>query len=85
MPLTWRGILPTVFLLDPITFGGTNDTKPIADVLQMMSIPCHIIPKELLDTKQIKPGQEGEWDWRISATGKAIAVRNPLVDWRRLE
>jgi hypothetical protein len=50
-----------------------------------MSIPCHIIPKELLDTKQIKPGQEGEWDWRISATGKAIAVRNPLVDWRRLE
>lgn len=85
LPLMWRGILPTVFLLDPVTFGGSSDTKPIRDILQMMNVPCHILPKEILDKKQIKPGQEGEWDWRISATGKAIAVRNPLVDWRRLE
>jgi uncharacterized protein (DUF58 family) len=85
LQLTWRGILPTVFLLDPVSFGGTKDTKPIADVLQMMNVPCHILPREFLDKKQIQPGHEGEWDWRISATGKAIAVRNPLVDWRRLE
>jgi uncharacterized protein (DUF58 family) len=85
IPLMWRGIMPTIFLLDPISFGGTQDTKAISDSLQMMNVPCHIIPKELLDKQQIKPGQEGEWEWRISATGKAIPVHIPQADWRRLE
>ena len=84
VPMMWRGILPTVFLLDPISFGGSKDTKYIADTFQMMSVPCHIIPKDLLDKKQIRPGQEGEWEWRISGTGKAVAVRTPVEDWRRL-
>ncbi|HJS17170.1 MAG TPA: hypothetical protein VJ785_00370, partial [Anaerolineales bacterium] len=85
LPLMWRGILPTIFLLDPVSFGGTSDTKPMAEMFQMMGIPCHIIPKEMLDKKQIRPGQEGEWEWRISGTGKAVAVRTPIADWRRLE
>ncbi len=42
-----------------------------------MGIPCHVIPKEMLDKRQIQPGQEGEWEWRISGTGKAIAVKPP--------
>ena len=54
-------------------------------MLQGMSIPCHIIPKDMLDKHQIRPGQEGEWEWRISGTGKAIAVKAPVDDWRRLE
>ena len=85
LPLIWRGIQPTVFLLDPVSFGGTVNTRPISDVMQGMSIPCHIIPKDMLDKHQIRPGQEGEWEWRISGTGKAIAVKAPVEDWRRLE
>jgi len=52
--------------------------------LQMMGIPCHVIPKDMLDKHQVQPGQEGEWEWRISGTGKAIAVKMPVADWRRL-
>ena len=85
VPLMWRGIMPTVFVLDPVTFGGTMVTRPIHDALQMMNIPCHIIPKEMLDQRQIWPGQEGEWEWRISGTGKAVAVKVPTAEWRRLE
>jgi uncharacterized protein (DUF58 family) len=85
LPLMWRGILPTVFLLDPVSFGGTEDPKPVGDALQMLGIPCHVIPRDLLDKRQIQPGQEGEWEWRISGTGKAVAVRTPTADWRRLE
>ena len=85
LPLMWRGILPTVFLLDPISFGGAVDARPISDHLRLMGIPCHVIPKEMLDKRQIQPGQEGEWEWRISGTGKAIAVKAPIADWRRLE
>lgn len=84
LPLMWRGILPTVFLLDPISFGGTAETRPIGDALQRMGIPCHVVPRDMLDQRQIRPGTEGEWEWRISGTGKAIPVKVPVADWRRL-
>jgi uncharacterized protein (DUF58 family) len=85
MPLMWRGVMPTVFLLDPLSFGGSADTRVAADILQSMSVPCHVIPHEMLDKPQARPGQEGEWEWRISATGKAIAKRAAQEDWRGLK
>ncbi|HMD81907.1 MAG TPA: hypothetical protein VKE92_11395, partial [Anaerolineales bacterium] len=85
MPLIWRGILPTVFLLDPISFGGKASPNAITGALQHIGVPCHVIPREMLDTPQARPGQEGEWEWRVSATGKAILVQAPIhSDWRRL-
>jgi uncharacterized protein (DUF58 family) len=85
VPLMWRGVLPTVFLLEPISYGGTAHTQAIETALQLIGVPCHIIPKDLLDKRGIRPGHEGEWEWRISATGKAIAVNQPVGDWRRLK
>ena len=84
LPLMWRGVMPTVFVLEPASYGGSSQTKALEDALQMLGVPCHVIPKELLDARQIRPGHEGEWEWRISATGKAIAVNQPVDDWRRL-
>ena len=85
MPLMWRGVMPTVFLFDPLTFGGTVNTKPVSDIFQSLSVPCHVIPHELFDQPQARPGHEGEWEWRISATGKAFPVRAAREDWRGLE
>ena len=85
VPLMWRGVMPTVFLFDPLTFGGSANTKAVSDLIQSMNIPCHVIPKDLLDTPQARPGHEGEWEWRISATGKAFAVRTAQEDWRGLK
>jgi len=84
MPLMWRGILPTVFLFDVNTFGGQAKTGRLSAVLGSLGVPCHIIPRELLDKPQARPGHEGEWEWRISGTGKAIAVHKPTEDWRGL-
>ncbi|MBK9926961.1 MAG: DUF58 domain-containing protein [Anaerolineales bacterium] len=85
MPLTWRGILPHVFLFDVNTFGGNAKINEVSGVLQSLGIPCHIIPKEMLDKPQARPGHEGEWEWRVSATGKAIAMNKPVTDWKGLE
>lgn len=82
IPLMWRGVLPTVFLLDVNTFGGTADVKRSASIFQSLGAPCHVIPRELLDNPQTRPGHEGEWEWRISATGRAFAVRKPVSDWK---
>ena len=86
IPLMWRGIMPTVFLMDPVSFGGTKSTTAITNVLQLIGVPCHVIPREMLDKPQARPGQEGEWEWRISGTGKAHLVHAPThSDWQRLE
>ncbi len=85
MPLMWRGVMPTVFLFDPVTFGGSATTKATSDIFRSMTVPCHVIPHEMFDKPQARPGHEGEWEWRISATGKAIAVRAAQEDWRGLE
>ncbi len=85
LPLIWRGVLPTVFLFDANSFGGNANIDGLSSTLQSLGVPCHIIPKELLDKPQARPGHEGEWDWRIFGTGKAVAVHAPIPDWRRLE
>ena len=84
LPLMWRGVLPTVFLLDPISFGGTVDTRGIEAVLQSIGAVCHIIPRQMLDTRQARPGTQGEWEWRVVGTGKAVAVKTPVSDWQRI-
>jgi hypothetical protein len=85
IPLIWRGIMPTIFLLDPISFGGKANTRAITNALQQIGVPCHVIPRELLDKPEARPGQEGEWEWRVSATGRAILVNAPIhSNWRRL-
>jgi uncharacterized protein (DUF58 family) len=85
LPLMWRGVMPTIFLLDPISFGGSADARPISELFQTMSVPCHLIPRKLLDKPQARPGREGEWEWRISGTGKAVAVRAAEGEWRGLK
>lgn len=84
LPLMWRGILPTVFLLDVNTFGGQARTGGLSAVLQSLGVPCHIISRELLDRPQARPGHEGEWEWRISGTGRAVLVSRPADEWRGL-
>jgi uncharacterized protein (DUF58 family) len=89
VPLLWRGTSLNVFLFDSSTFlppeaGKAGDTNAIASMFQAMDIPCHVIPKEMLDKPEARPGHEGEWEWRISATGKAVAVRAAQGDWREL-
>jgi uncharacterized protein (DUF58 family) len=84
LPLMWRGVMPTVFVLDPVSFGGTTDTTGIEAALQTIGATCYVIPRHMLDTKQARPGTEGEWEWRVVGTGKAIAVKSPIADWRRI-
>jgi uncharacterized protein (DUF58 family) len=85
IPLMWRGVMPTVFLFDVQTFGGTSNSKAVSETLQMLGVPCHLIPRELLDKPQARPGRAGEWDWRITATGKAVLVNAPQEEWQRLK
>ena len=85
IPLTWRGISPTVLLLDLRSFGGSQDPSATEELLRQMGVSCHIITRDLLDRQESHPGHLGEWKWRSGATGRAIAIQAPInTDWRKL-
>jgi uncharacterized protein (DUF58 family) len=83
--LQWRGIVSTVMLLDPVSFGGVGNSGGLAAQLRQMGISCHLISRDLLDRPEAHPGQGGRWEWRTSVTGKITPIRKPVdTEWRRL-
>lgn len=86
LPLLARqGITPTVLLLDLHSFDHTRDNARIASELKRMHIACHLLPREMFESPEARPGTNGRWEWRISPLGRAIPVRAPDDQgWRRL-
>ncbi len=86
LPFIWRGVNPTVLLLDAPTFGGTVPASPIASVLADLGIACYLIPRELLNRPEARPGKEGLWQWRVTPRGRAIMIQKPGdTAWKALE
>lgn len=85
LPLMWRGVTPTVLLLDPTTFGGHGDTRPMLGLLAQMGVAHYAISIDLLNRAEARPGQAGRWEWHVSTRGKAILVRKPGdMSWKGL-
>jgi uncharacterized protein (DUF58 family) len=83
--LYWRGIIPTVILIDPSTFGAATEAGAMGQVLTENGIAQHVVTRDLLRRPEARPGERGRWDWHISTTGKAVARRTPGdMAWRRL-
>jgi hypothetical protein len=84
--LAWKGISPTVILLDPASFGDQGSAAGLAEVLAQRGIRRHVISSELLNHPHVRPEARGQWEWRILPTGKAIPTRMPGdMSWKRLE
>ncbi len=73
--LMWRGIVPTVLVLDPSSFGGTQNANGIAQSLANMGIARHIITRDTLDHRAAQPGHAGELDWRVTPHGRVVLGR----------
>lgn len=93
MKWLWRGITPTVLLLDPASF--TTSVKPqlqepgsaqaTASLLSQMGLSCSIITHDMLDRPELRPGRRGQWEWRIMPTGRAVPIHQPEeVNWKTL-
>ena len=80
-----RGIVPTVLLLDPHTFGGPRRAANASSQLSALGIAHHVIPRELLDRPGLIPGQQGHWEWKVGGMGRAIVTRRPTeLEWKEL-
>lgn len=83
--LTWRGIIPTILLLDPVSFGGPGSVKGITSALGELGIKRHVIDRDMLNRPEARPGHRGQWEWRVTTAGRVVPVHLPGDSaWRRL-
>ncbi len=80
-----RGAVATVLLLDPASFGGQAETGGVSALLAGLNVTHHLITPDLLDQPEARPGRQGQWEWRISPSGRAIPRQDQgEVSWREL-
>jgi uncharacterized protein (DUF58 family) len=89
IPLMWRGVVPTVLLLEPQSFdpkwGGIHQFEGLFDTLAALGIKRYVFTRELLDRPEARPGHQGRWEFRVSPQGRAIAVEEPAdAAWKSL-
>jgi uncharacterized protein (DUF58 family) len=85
MDLLKKGIVPTVLLMDPISFGKNESASGIVNLLTNYGITHNLIQKELLDRPEARPGMQGKWEWRVVGPGKVVVKRRPLdLGWKKL-
>jgi uncharacterized protein (DUF58 family) len=98
LPLIRRGAVPTVLFLDPDTYEPSptrNDQNPsaqtrfpssiILSVLAELGIARYVIPSQFFDRPEARPGQQGRWDWRKTASNRALLTNTPGdLAWKEL-
>jgi uncharacterized protein (DUF58 family) len=85
LPLLRRGAVATVLLMDPASFGGPGDLTGLQARLTDLGVTHYRIGRDLLDQPEARPGQRGHWQWRVTPTGRAVAVRRPRsLAWKGL-
>lgn len=79
------GAIPTVLLLDPVSFGGTGNLNLTQTLLTDLGVAHYVIARDLLDRPEARPGQQWRWGRPVSRTGRAVPVRRPIdTAWKAL-
>lgn len=85
IPLMQRGVVPTVLLLDASTFAaGRGYGAEVESLLVDLGVAYYPITRDVLDRPEIRPGHQGQWEWRVLGTGKAVPIRKPESSWQVL-
>ena len=77
-------IVPTVLLLDPVSFGKSGDVRGVAALLSDLEVAHYIVTRDLLDGTQSRPKPD-HYDWWVLGTGHVFPKHAlPDVAWREL-
>jgi hypothetical protein len=76
LSLKARGIIPTVMMLDPATFGGRQSAQSSASIIRQRGLTCHVIPRGFVQPPQQHPEKKREWSWRQTSNGQIVPVQS---------
>lgn len=80
-----QGVVPTVMVFDPETFGGRGNLPALKDYLAGLGIRYEVISRQLLERREARPGQSGHWEWRVTPLGRATPTLEPEdLSWHDL-
>jgi uncharacterized protein (DUF58 family) len=74
LPLSKRGIIPTVVLLDAFTYGGKISAGNVAANLEQHGIKCHIIPRGMIELPKTSTQQHSTWKWHSTPIGEIVPL-----------
>jgi hypothetical protein len=84
VPLLRRGVIPTVLLLDSVSFGGTGSLSVTQALLTNLGVAHHVITRDLLDQPKARPDQRRYWGRPVSATSPMSARQPRRARWKVL-
>lgn len=86
LPLLHRGAVPTVLFLDPESYPAPESeashlvrppTSTLMQVLAEVGIVRYLIPSAFFDRPEMRPGHQGQWEWRQTASSRAFLRETP--------
>jgi uncharacterized protein (DUF58 family) len=77
--LTQHGVESDVVLLDRPSFGGEGSSEGLRTAVRQLGFPCQVIRQGEVGTPLEAQQRRGFWEFRVSGTGKVVAVETP---WR---
>jgi uncharacterized protein (DUF58 family) len=79
-----KGLIPTMLILDPSSFGANGNPSDLLRRLHNAGISVYGIRAEMF-ADQFEVKDEPEWEWRIFGTGYAVPVKKPRdISWKNL-
>jgi uncharacterized protein (DUF58 family) len=84
VPLMRRGAVPTVLLLDPVSFGGGGDVSETVGLLSNLGVTTYVITPGLLNGSEARPAWREPWEWEVLDSGRVVPARRPRDATRRM-
>jgi uncharacterized protein (DUF58 family) len=75
--LARQGVECQIVLLDRPSFGGEGNSEVLRRAINRLGMRCAIVRRGELGRPIAEAAHHGYWEFRVTGTGKAVAVRRP--------
>lgn len=75
--LARQGIECHVLLLDRASFGGQGNSESLRRAINLLGVRCATIRRGEVGRPLLEVEHHGFWEFKVTGTGKAVAVRRP--------
>lgn len=72
-----RGIECRVILMDRTSYGGAGNSEGLRHAINLLGVRCQIVGRGEIGRPLVEEHAHGFWEFKITGTGKAVAVRRP--------
>lgn len=76
--LARRGLECHVLLLDRASFGGQGNSEGLRAAIALLGVRCQLVRRGELGRPLVEEEHRGFWEFKVTGTGRAVAVRRPF-------